>query len=73
MLLGRGEENFESIRTPIQVRLLSQLVVRVAVRINRLIHLLVGHQSMDKLVVCMQQAAQPLFVLDVVNLVHSQL
>lgn len=53
---GSGEEE----HTAIQVRLLSQLVVRVAVGVNRAIQLLECHERRDELVVGVEQAAEPL-------------
>ena len=48
--------------------LLSQFVLGVAVGVNRAVQLLEGHQSHDELIIGMQQATKPLFVLYVMNL-----
>lgn len=50
------------------MRLLGDLVVRVAVGVDGLVELLVRHERVDELVVGVQQAAEPLLVFDVVNL-----
>jgi hypothetical protein len=50
--------------------LLGQLIVGVTVSIDGTVQLLKGHQGVHKLVVCMEQAAQPLLIFDVVNLMH---
>lgn len=64
----RREEERGGRHTSVQVRLFGNLVVRVAVGVNGLIELLVRHERVDKLIVGMQQATQPLLMLDVVNL-----
>lgn len=54
--------------TVVDVRLLSDVIIGVAVSVNRAIKLLVGHEGVDELVVGVEQAAQPLLVLDIVDL-----
>ncbi len=55
-------------RTSVEVRLLGNLIVRVAVGVNGLVELLIRHERVDELVVGVEQAVEPLFVLNVVNL-----
>lgn len=46
--------------TSVEVRLLGQLVVRVAVGVDGAVELLKGHKRLDQLVVGVEEAAQPL-------------
>lgn len=55
-------------QTFVHVLLRSQLIVRVAVGIDRAIKLLESHQCSDKLVVSMKKTAEPLFRFYVLNL-----
>lgn len=50
------------------MRLLGNLIIRIAVRVNRLIKLLIRHERMHKLIVGVQQATEPLLMLYIVNL-----
>lgn len=54
--------------TSVQVGLLSQLVIRVTVGNEGPIELLERHKRMDELVVGLEEASEPLFALDVVDL-----
>lgn len=63
---GRGEEVGR--HTSVHVSLFSQFVVRVAVRVNRAVELLECHEGCDKLVVGVQETAEPLLGLDVLDL-----
>lgn len=44
------------------------LVVRIAVGVNGAIHLFERHEGMDKLIVCVKKSAEPLLVLNMMNL-----
>lgn len=48
--------------------LLGEFVIRVAVGINRLIQLFKGHEGMHKLVIGMEEATEPLLILNEMNL-----
>jgi hypothetical protein len=50
------------------VRLVRHLVFRVAVRVNRSVQLLKRHERQHQLIIGVEQAAQPLLVLDEVYL-----
>ena len=54
--------------TSIEMRLLGQLVVRIAVGIEGVVQLLKRHERVDELVVGMKQAPKPLLAFDIVNL-----
>lgn len=58
------------VRTPIQVCLLREVILRVAVRINGVIQLLVGQKRQDELVIRVEQAPKPLLMLNMMNLYH---
>lgn len=55
-------------RTSVDVSLLGEFVVRVAVGVDGLVQLLKRHESMHELVVGMEKAAEPLLALHKVNL-----
>jgi hypothetical protein len=58
----------EGMLTAVQVSLFGNLVVRIAIGVNGAIHLFERHKSMDELIVCVEKSAEPLFVLNMVNL-----
>jgi hypothetical protein len=54
--------------TAVEVGLVSHLVVRVAVGIDGAVELLEGHQRGDQFVVGVEEGAEPLLGIDVVDL-----
>lgn len=57
--------------TSVKVSLLGELVVGVAVRVNRAVQLLECHQRRDELIVCVQETTEPLLRLHMMNLQMS--
>lgn len=53
------------------MRLLGEIIVRVAVGVDGAVELLEGHEGGDQLIVGVQQAAQPLLRLDVVDVAED--
>lgn len=49
--------------TSVNMSLLGEFIVRIAVGVNGLVQLLKGHEGMHKLVVGVKQAAEPLLAL----------
>lgn len=58
MVVREGKGSRE--HTAVEMGLLGELVVRVAVGVDRAVQLLEGHQGCDEFVVGVQQAAEPL-------------
>lgn len=54
--------------TSVEMGLLCEFVVRVAVGVDGLVELLKRHEGVDQLIVGVKQRAQPLLVVDVMNL-----
>lgn len=57
--------------TSIEMGLLGQLIFRVAVCVDRAIQLLERHKSHDKLIIRVEESAEPLLVFHVMNLYKS--
>ncbi len=55
-------------RTAVEMSLLSNLVVRVTVRVNRTVQLLERHESRNELIVSVEKATKPLLGFNMVNL-----
>ena len=66
-------ETEKGLFTAIEVGLLSHLIIRVAVRVNRAVKLLKSHQCSYQPIVGVKQAPEPLFRFNVVNLDVGQL
>ena len=51
MMAGKGEKGGRRKHTPIEMSLLGEIIVRVAVRVNRAVQLLKSHERLDEFVV----------------------